>query len=42
MPQEHPVIAGINRVAASLAVFLGPLFWTILILLFGWAAISTH
>ena len=34
---KHPVIAGINIVAAQLTEILGPMFWAALIVGFFWA-----
>jgi hypothetical protein len=40
-PDAHPVIAAINRIAASVAQILGPLLWAAIIVLLIWAEIST-
>jgi len=38
---DHPVIAGVHRVAEELVDILGPMFWAALIVLLLWAEIST-
>ena len=36
---EHPVIAAINLIAASMMVSIGPMLWAVLVLMTLWAEI---